>query len=84
VLLTPNSFAIWKGFLFVLLGAHASCVLCVRHAGHTGSVRSQGRPLRPGGEVRSSGFSLLRTGGAAAGRVRGIRGGFIGNEFHEL
>ena len=45
MLLTPNSFAIWKGFFCVPLGEHASCVLCVRHAGDTGSVRSQGRNL---------------------------------------
>src|SRR6266508_1241347 len=41
----------WKGFsrpvfLWVTLGAHASCVLGVRHSGHAGSVRSQGRNLR--------------------------------------
>ncbi len=27
VLLTRESFAFWKGFLRVLLGAHASCML---------------------------------------------------------
>src|SRR6266542_2242020 len=41
----------WKGFsrpvfLWVILGAHASCVLGVRHSAHAGSVRSQGRNLR--------------------------------------
>ena len=33
-------------FLWVTLEAHASCVLGVRHSGHAGSVRSQGRNLR--------------------------------------
>ena len=46
VLLTRKSFVFWKGFLCVLLGAHASCVRGVRNAEHAGSVRSQGRNLR--------------------------------------
>src|SRR5881628_2411956 len=47
VLLTRKSFASCQGFSSAgLLGAHASCVQGVRHPGHAGSVRSQGRNLR--------------------------------------
>src|SRR5205809_4572214 len=47
VLLSRKSFASCQGFSSaVLLGAHASCVQDVRHPGHAGSVRSQGRNLR--------------------------------------
>ena len=55
ILRTRKSFAFWKRFLCVLLGAHASCVRGVRNAEHAGSVRSQGRPLRSPrlcGEIR--------------------------------
>ena len=41
-----KSFAFCKGFLCVLLGAHASCVPGVRNSEHAGSVRFQGRPPR--------------------------------------
>jgi hypothetical protein len=46
VLPSRKSFAAWKGFFWVFLGAHSSCVRRVRHRGHAGSVRSQGRNLR--------------------------------------
>src|SRR5439155_14026420 len=41
-----KSFAFCKGFLCVLLGAHASCLPGIRNSEHAGSVRSQGRPPR--------------------------------------
>src|SRR5881296_1809723 len=51
--------AFCKGFLCVLLGAHASCVRGVRSGEHTGSVRSQGRPA-PVSAVRFLAAAWLR------------------------
>src|SRR6266498_4513809 len=57
----------WKGFsrpvfLWVTLGAQASCVLGVIHSGHAGSVRSQGWNLRVL-RVSAVRFFWLRLGG---------------------
>src|SRR5437667_10841472 len=53
-----KSFAFCKGFLCVLLGAHASCVPGVRNSEHAGSVRSQGRPPRTP-RLRGEAFGLF-------------------------
>src|SRR6266568_6508413 len=60
-----KSLAFCKGFLCVLLGAHASCVPGVRNSEHAGSVRSQGRPPRSP-RLRGEAFGVVFGCGSAA------------------